>query len=149
MTPEQILRISELRSRVIRATYEAFREDGSHKSAEGAADISLCLPNMFESDQRPTWAVSIYSYVIGPGNHTWTDKSLDGALALAEAEVAKWCEPYEFRAFVRRWDDDGEEAPPPEPSYPSGRAPTREDGQARDDQNERRLYTLQTREPVT
>lgn len=101
MSPEQIMRISELRSRVIRATYEAFRDDPAHKSSEGATEVSLCLPNMFEADMRPTWAISIYSYVLGPGLHTWTAKTLDEALALAEVEVGDWCREYELRAFAQ------------------------------------------------
>jgi hypothetical protein len=102
VTPEQIMRICEMRSRVIRATYEALREDSHHKSSEAACEISLCLPNMFEADQRPTWAISIYSYVIGSSRqHTWTDQTLDGALALAEKDVKDWCFRWEMRAFDR------------------------------------------------
>jgi hypothetical protein len=102
MTPEQILRISEIRSRVIRATYEAFREDGYHKSSEGACEVALCLPNMFEADQRPSWTVSVYSYVLGPNrNHNWMGATLDEALVQAELAVKEWCFPYERRVMEK------------------------------------------------
>lgn len=115
MTPEQILRISEIRSRVIRATYEAFREDGHHKSSEGACEVTLCLPNMFEADQRPTWMVGVYSYVLSEGRHNeWVGKTLDEALAKAEDAVKEWCFPYEMRAMEKAIafsEDDEEELP--------------------------------------
>lgn len=105
------MRISEMRSRVIRATYEALKDDGGHKSSEAACEVTLCLPNMFEADQRPTWAVSVYSYVLAHGQETWTHPTLDGALALAEAEVQRWCFPHEMRAFDR-WANGKDHAEP-------------------------------------
>lgn len=65
-------------------------------------EIGYCLPGMFSNNERPYWQVQIYSYVLGTSRmHSWTGKTLDAALALAEAAVEEWTEEYKMKAFDR------------------------------------------------
>jgi hypothetical protein len=81
---------------------EAMKEDGHHKSSEAYMEIGYCMPGMFSDSQEPYWQVQIYSYVLGPNRmHSWTGKSLDAALALAEAAVDDWTQEYKFKAMDR------------------------------------------------
>jgi hypothetical protein len=115
MTPEQIMRVCELRSRVIRATLAALKKDGHHKSSEAATEITMTLPNMFAEDRRPSWTVSIYSYVLGPSrNHDWHGQTLDEAIVQAEVAVNEWCFKFEMEEFAGVFGDpaDDEGIPP-------------------------------------
>lgn len=96
------IRIAKLQELVKWGTLEALKEDGCHKSSEAYMEIGYCLPGMFSDDERSYWQVQIYSYVLGPNRmHSWTGKSLDAALALAEAAVGEWTYEYKMRAFDR------------------------------------------------
>lgn len=107
---EQGLRVSELRSRLIRSTYDALKEDGLHKSSEAAIDITFCIPGMFSDDQSPRWCVMVYSYVLGPNrSHHFMGKSLNEAIAKAEDAVKTWCLGWEMKAFGERMGLDDEE----------------------------------------
>jgi hypothetical protein len=104
------VRVARLQELVKWGTMESLKEDGHHKSSEGYMEIGYCLPPMFSDDQRPYWQVKIYSYVLGPSRmHSWTGKTLDAALALAEAAVEEWTEEHRMRAFSR---DMGKLVPP-------------------------------------
>lgn len=95
-------RAARLQELVKWGTLEAMKEDGHHKSSEGYMEIGYCMPGMFSDGQAPYWQVQIYSYVLGPNRmHSWTGKSLDAALALAEAAVEEWTQDYKFKAFDR------------------------------------------------
>lgn len=98
---EEATRFIQLRESVIWATREALKEDDHHKSSEAACSIIFSLPDMFESDQRPTWSIQVYSYILGIGNETWSAKSLTVALALAENEIERELEPYKMKEFER------------------------------------------------
>lgn len=96
-------RVARLQELVKWGTLEALKEDGHHKSSEAYMEVGYCLPGMFSDDQHPYWQVTIYSYVLGPDrmHSSWTGKSLDAALALAEAAVNEWTSEYKFKAFAR------------------------------------------------
>lgn len=99
---DEAFRAARLQELVKWGTLEAMKEDGHHKSSEAYMEIGYCLPGMFSNDDRPYWQVQIYSYVLGPSRmHSWTGKTLDAALALAEAEVEKWTQEYKFKAMER------------------------------------------------
>lgn len=119
------VRIARLQELVKWGTREAMKEDGHHKSSEAYMEIGYCLPGMFADDERPYWQVQIYSYVLGPHRmHSWTGKTLDSALTLAEAAVDKWTEEYRHRAFERDMaklmgeERDIEDQIPPHPGTP-------------------------------
>lgn len=95
-------RAARLQELVKWGTLEAMKEDGNHKSSEAYMEIGYCLPGMFSDDNHPYWQVQIYSYVLGPNRmHSWTGKTLDAALALAEAAVENWTMEYKMKAFDR------------------------------------------------
>lgn len=95
-------RAARLQELVKWATLEAMKEDGHHKSSEAYMEIGYCMPGMFSDGECPYWQVQIYSYVLGPNRmHSWTGKSLDAALALAEDAVADWTQEYKFKAMDR------------------------------------------------
>ncbi len=119
---DEAFRVARLQELVRWGTLEAMKEDGHHKSSEAYMEIGYCLPGMFSNDDRPYWQVQIYSYVLGPNRmHSWTGKTLDAAIALAEADVGKWTDEYKFRAFARDMNkmeqqgDDVEDAIPDSP----------------------------------
>jgi hypothetical protein len=102
MDLDTAFRAARLQELVKWGTLEAMKDDGHHKSSEAYMEIGYCLPGMFSDDQRPYWQVQIYSYVLGPNRmHSWTGKTLDAALALAEAAVDDWTREYKFRALDR------------------------------------------------
>lgn len=95
-------RAARLRELVKWGTLEAMKEDGHHKSSEAYMEIGYCIPGMFADNDAPYWQVQIYSYVLGPNRmHSWTGKTLDAAMALAEAAVEEWTEEYRFAAMNR------------------------------------------------
>ena len=95
-------RAARLQELVKWGTREAMKEDGHHKSSEAYMEIGYCLPGMFSDEQAPYWQVQIYSYVLGPNRmHSWTGKTLDAAMALAESAVDDWVEQYRLKAFER------------------------------------------------
>lgn len=99
---DEAFRVARLQELVKWGTHEAMKEDGHHKSSEAYMEIGYCLPPMFSDDQHPYWQVQIYSYVLGPNRmHSWTGKTLDAAMALAEAAVDEWTREYKMRAFDR------------------------------------------------
>lgn len=114
-------RAAKLQELVKWGTLEALKEDGHHKSSEAYMEVGYCLPPMFSNDQHPYWQVQIYSYVLGPNRmHSWTGKTLDATLALAEAAVEEWVADYKFKAFARDMEkmeapDEGADEQIPEP----------------------------------
>lgn len=119
MNFDDAARLVKLQQRVWWATELALKKCGSHKSSEGYVELDFCLPGMF-NDDKPYWAIRVYSYVLGPHRmHTWTAKTIDGALTLAEDAVKKWAMPYEMEEFEMRMseldppDDDFDDIPPP------------------------------------
>lgn len=102
MNFDEAARLVRLQERVRWGTIEALKTDGHHKSAEAHVELHYVLPGMFSDSQRPYWAVSIYSYVLGPNrNHSWQGASASEALALAERDVRTWVMKYETAAFER------------------------------------------------
>ena len=100
MNFDTAFRAAKLQELVKWGTLEAMKEDGHHKSSEAYMEIGYCLPGMFSNDPNPYWQVQIYSYVLGPNRmHSWTGKTLDAALALAEAAVEDWTQEYKFKAM--------------------------------------------------
>lgn len=99
---DEAFRAARLQELVKWGTLEAMKEDGHHKSSEAYMEVGYCLPGMFSNDDRPYWQVQIYSYVLGPSRmHSWTGKTLDAAMALAEDAVKEWTDEYKFKAFAR------------------------------------------------
>ena len=99
------IRLVKLQERVRRSTLTALKEDGHHKSSEATVSAELTLPGMFSDDQEPYWTVMVWSYVLGPERqHTWSASSLSEALALAEADVTKWCFSWEMKEFESAFD---------------------------------------------
>lgn len=99
---DSAFRAARLQELVKWGTLEAMKEDGHHKSSEAYMEIGYCLPGMFSDERAPFWQVQIYSYVLGPNRmHSWTGKTLDAAMALAEAAVDYWVQEYRFKAFDR------------------------------------------------
>lgn len=128
MNLDVALRLTNLRARVITATREALKEDGHHKSSEGATELTVSLPSMFSDDQRPTWTVSIYSYVLGPNRtHDWHGASPEEAISKAEDAVDEWCRPLEMKAFAEAMGLTADE--PGEDYYETPTAQRQEPGQ--------------------
>lgn len=129
------VRLAKLQRRVWWATELALQKDGHHKSSEGYVELDYCMPGMFDDNDRPYWAVRVYSYVLGPNRmHTWVAKTPDGAVTLAEDAVAKWTFPYEMEEFEKRMskldppDDDFDDIPPA-PGSPEAEKNHKDDGE--------------------
>lgn len=64
---DQANRLARLQARIWSALGEALREDGHRKSSDGIIEVSYLLPAAFDWDARPTWQVTIHSYVLCEG----------------------------------------------------------------------------------
>jgi hypothetical protein len=89
---ENMQRLLVLHERLRTATYHELKKDGHCKSAEGAMEITISLPNAFEQDRRPTWSVMAYSYILCPEgrSETWFGKTPAEAIGKAEDAINKW-----------------------------------------------------------
>ncbi len=114
MQSDEMLRLAVLQQRVFRCIEDELRDDGHHKSYEGAWDVTFSLPNFFERDKRPELTVTLHCYVIALNgrHHTWTGDTLAEAIAKAEHELGKVCYEYEYKRFAAHMlecvDEDGE-----------------------------------------
>ena len=111
ITTEQAIRLGRLQERIYRCIEDELRTDGHHKSYEGRLDAILSLPDLFHRGDDPTWTIELHCYVLPfEGRHqSWTARSLDDALAIAEAAIGRVAAHYEQARFDRAMlalDDD-------------------------------------------
>lgn len=115
MTFDESLRIAALRERLFRCVEDELNRGDGHKSYEGAMDITMSLPNIFEREKPPEWAIVWHCYVVTDhGRHfSWTGSTLAEAIAVAESAVDKIALLYEMERFERNvdacCDEPGEE----------------------------------------
>src|SRR5690606_1576482 len=83
------------------ATYHELRKDAPHKSMEGAVSVAFNLPPVVGDKDEPYWVIEAYSYLLCPNgrNQSWKGRTLNDALALAEAAIDEWCSPAEMEQF--------------------------------------------------
>ena len=103
MTPDDMIRIAAARERLFRCIEDELNRDGHHKSYEGAIDITVSLPNIFERNTPPQWTIEWHCYVVPEsGRHiSWQGRTLAEAVVVMEAAVEKICFPYEMTRFER------------------------------------------------
>lgn len=107
-------RLAMLRERLYRCVEDEMNEDTLHKSYEGALDVTLSFPSIFERHESPSWIITWHCYVVPEsGRHFhWKGKTLAEAIAVAEAASSKIAMPYEMRRFERQMggceDEPGE-----------------------------------------
>lgn len=104
---QSLFQLARLQERVFRCIEDELNMDGTHKSYEGAIDVTYSLPNIFEREQSPVWSISLHCYVMAhlDGRHrSVTAPSLPEAIAKAEQLIGGACERYEFQRFSRRMD---------------------------------------------
>lgn len=103
MDLDSALRIACMQQRIFRCIEDELKEDGHHKSYEGAMEVTMSLPNYFEQGREPEWTVSLHCYVMAlDGRHaSWTGRTLPEAIAQAEAAIDKLCFSYEMKRFER------------------------------------------------
>ena len=106
---DQANRLARLQARIWSALGEALREDGHRKSSDGIIEVSYLLPAAFDWDARPTWQVTIHSYVLCEGGRqeSFDAPTLEGALSQAEAYARNICMGWEMKAFDRAVGDPG------------------------------------------
>jgi hypothetical protein len=102
MTMDDMLRVTRAQQRIFRCIEDELRQDGHHKSYEGAIEISLSLPNYFEQSTSPQWTISLHCYLLLDGRHqSWSGRTLPEAIAKMEAAIDPICMPYEMDRFGR------------------------------------------------
>lgn len=107
ITTEQALRLGRLQERIFRCIEDELNRDPSHKSYEGALDITFSLPSIFERDKPGAWMIELHAYVLSgmDGRHeAWKGATLEEALGAAEHGVNKICRAYEMDRFSRAMD---------------------------------------------
>ena len=127
------VRLARMQQRIYRCIEDELRQDGHHKSYEGAMEATLSLPNMFQQEIGPEWTVTLHCYVMAlEGRHAhWTARTLPEALAKAESAIDKLCAPYEMARFARDMnacDDEPEEADGTATIYAASRTLPPEEG---------------------
>lgn len=102
--PEESIRLAALRERLFRCIEDELNRDGHHKSYEGALEVTLAFPCIFERSQPPEWHIVWHCYVVPEeGRHvSWKGRTLAEALAQAEAAANKIAFPYEMARFTRQ-----------------------------------------------
>lgn len=120
MSFSQAQRLARLQSRLWGALAEALREDGHRKSSDGQIEVTFTLPPAFDWDARPSWQVTIWSYVLCEGGRskTFDAPTFEGALSQAEAYATRICMSWEFRRF-----DRGCGGPDPDDTLPTPKEP--------------------------
>lgn len=103
MNIDDAMRLAVLRERLYRCIEDELREDGMHKSYEGALDVTLSFPNIFEREKPPEWIITWHCYVVpDDGRHFhWGGRTLAEAIAVAEAASEKIAFKYEMKRFER------------------------------------------------
>lgn len=103
MNIDEAMRIAALRERLYRCIEDELREDGHHKSYEGALDVTLSFPNIFDRREPPHWTITWHCYVVPKdGRHFhWKGRTLAEAIAVAEAAADKIASGYEMKRFER------------------------------------------------
>ena len=107
ISAENMFRLARMQERIYRCIEDELREDSHHKSYEGAMDVTLSLPNIFEREKPPEWTIGLHAYVLDgmDGRHDhWSGRTIDEAIAVAEAGVNKIARGYEMRRFSRAMD---------------------------------------------
>lgn len=97
----EAVRLARLQERLRHATYHAIREDGHHKSSEGAIELSFCLPPVVGDERDPYWSLEVYSYLLIKEGRTQTfiGKSAAEVISKAEDAADQWCFRAEMNAF--------------------------------------------------
>lgn len=121
ITFDQSQRLARLQSRLWNALGEALREDGHRKSSDGQIEVTYTLPAAFDWDARPTWQVTVWSYVLCEQgrSETFDAPTFEGALAQAEAYTKRICFGWEMRQFGRDCGlDEPDDGPTSEEEIP-------------------------------
>lgn len=100
---DDAVRLAALRERLYRCIEDELREDPGHKSYEGAIDVTLSFPNIFNRSEPPSWTITWHCYVVPETgrHHDWSGRTLSEAIAVAEAEAEKIAFRYEMKRFER------------------------------------------------
>jgi hypothetical protein len=113
MTIDESMRIAVVQQRLFRCIQDELKRDGHHKSYEGAIDVSLSLPNVFEQERGPRWTLEFHCYLLCDGRHqSFTARTLPETVSQFEVWANEICAPYEMERFARDMgmleDEDGE-----------------------------------------
>lgn len=113
MNLEAMARVFRAQQRIYRCIEDCLKEDGHHKSYEGAMEVSLVLPNMFEQERGLVWSITLHCYLLCDGRHeTWSGKSLEECCAQMEAWADRELAEYEQKRWARdmglNMDEEGE-----------------------------------------
>lgn len=105
ITPQEWERFYQLRSRLFRII-EAV-DEGYHKSYEGALELNICFPNIYEADYKPRsdpecYILTLHCYLLVNGRHeTYRGSTLTRCLDKLEKDLNRW---------TAEWKEEGEEA---------------------------------------
>lgn len=114
ITAEDSIRLAAFQQRIFRCIEDELQRDGHHKSYEGAVEVSMSLPNIFETERGISWAITLHCYVLPADgrHHSFSGRTFSEAMALAEAWADKTAFSYEMERFERDMtacdDEDGE-----------------------------------------
>lgn len=103
MTIDEAMRLASLREQLFRCIEDELKKDGMHKSYEGAIDVTLSFPPIFERSNQPEWTITWHCYIVPESgrHHSWSGRTLAEAIAVAEAAARKIAFPYEMERFER------------------------------------------------
>lgn len=95
MTKEERNRFAALRRKVEDYINKALEEDPCHKSYEGAWELHVLYPGVFESEvslaEPNSYEIVLHCYLIGPHSHyTWDGKTWADALDKCEKDIDCW-----------------------------------------------------------
>lgn len=109
-TFEEASRLMALRERLFRCVEDELDKGDGHKSYEGALEVTMSFPSIFERGDPPTWVITWHCYVVPETGRqlTWTGPSLMEALAVAENDANRICFPYEMARFENQHAPDSD-----------------------------------------
>ena len=92
LTEKELTQFFVLRTKIFLGIDLALKQDGHHKSYEGA--LSIQFPNFFQDDDGTGQVqINLSCYVLGPSRHyEWKGKTLGEACEKANKDVSEWIE---------------------------------------------------------
>ena len=95
MTSEEIVLFLYLRRTVYEYIKDYLKDDGDHKSYEGAWELLTCYPSYFDSetfyDGPEAVVATLHCYVLGPSRHyEWRGRTWKEAFEKAKRDIEEW-----------------------------------------------------------